>query len=98
MLTILGISRSPQFSPNSVDRDAAIFAAVSSRLRRAGHEVYVITEDLYITVDLSEFDLVFSMARSTFVLEALEEAARSGKVCVVNNPTALLQGNRLHLM
>ena len=98
MLTILGISRSPQFSPNSVDRDAAIFAAVSSRLRRAGHEVYVITEDLYITVDLSELDLVFSMARSTFVLEALEEAARSGKVCVVNNPTALLQGNRLHLM
>lgn len=98
MLTILGISRSPQFSPNSVDRDAAIFAAVSSRLRRAGHEVYVISEDLFVSVDLSEFDLVFSMARSTYVLEALDEAAREGKVQVVNAPAALLKGNRLHLM
>lgn len=42
---IVGISRSPRFSPNSVDRDEAIFAAVVQLLREKGWEVDRIGED-----------------------------------------------------
>lgn len=58
-MNVLGISRSPRFSPNSVDRDMAIFTAVASRMQRGGNDVSIISEDLFIAVDLSEFDLVF---------------------------------------
>ncbi|MGM9687676.1 MAG: hypothetical protein ACI3YD_01370 [Alloprevotella sp.] len=97
MLHILCVSRSPRFSPNSVDRDAAILAAVVARLQRKGHEVFPITEDLLETVDLSEFDLVCSMARSTAALQALHRAVSSRHLCVVNAPLALLHGTRQHL-
>ena len=58
---ILGISRAPQFSPNSEGRDAAIFAALTSRLERKGYAVDIISEDLVTEVDLADYDLVFSM-------------------------------------
>lgn len=97
MLHILCVSRSPRFSPNSVDRDAAILAAVVTRLQRKGHEVFAIAEDLLESVDLSEFDLVCSMGRSTAALQILHRAVSSRRLCVVNEPLALLRGTRQHL-
>ncbi len=93
---ILGISRSTQFSPHSEDRDAAIFAAVSSRLSRFA-DVSIISEDLFIAVDLSEFDLVFSMARGRDVLECLAQAEREEGLVVINSAEHLLNLSRANL-
>ena len=90
---ILGISRSTQFSPHSEDRDAAIFAAVASRLSRFA-DVSIISEDLFIAVELSEFDLVFSMARGRGVLECLAKAEREEGLVVINSAEHLLNLSR----
>lgn len=95
-MNILGISRSPRFSPNSADRDNAIFSAVASRLMHVGHEVSVIAEDVFVAVDLEEFDAVFSMARGEDVVRQLCEAAAAGKP-VLNAPDALLKASRAAL-
>ena len=95
-MNILGISRSPRFSPNSAGRDNAIFSAVASRLMHIGHEVSVIAEDVFVAVDLDEFDAVFSMARGTDVVRQLCEAAAAGKP-VLNAPDALLKASRAAL-
>lgn len=95
-MNILGISRSPRFSPNSADRDNAIFSAVASRLMHVGHEVSVIAEDVFVAVDLEEFDAVFSMARGADVVRQLCEAAAAGKP-VLNAPDALLKASRAAL-
>lgn len=76
---ILGISRSTQFSPHSEDRDAAIFAAVASRLNRGQNDVSVISEDLFIAVDLTEFDFVFSMARDAMCLKVWHLPKKSNR-------------------
>ena len=93
-MNILGIRRSPRFSPNSIDRDAAIFSAVTSQLERKGHNISIISEDLFIAVDLNEFDLVFSMARDNSVLEKLALAEQQGTVVIYNSAIKLLQSTR----
>lgn len=91
---ILGISRSPRFSPNSEDRDAAIFSSVADRLERGGNIVYTISEDLLFSSDLNEFDLVFSMARGRDVLESLAYEEQHNGLIVVNSATKLLNASR----
>lgn len=95
-IKILGISRATQYSPHSEDRDAAIFAAVASRLSRFA-DVSIISEDLFIAVDLSEFDLVFSMARGRDVLESLSQAEKENGLIVINSATHLLDMSRAHI-
>lgn len=95
-IKILGISRATQYSPNSEDRDAAIFAAVASRLSRFA-DVSIISEDLFIAVDLSEFDLVFSMARGRDVLESLSQAEKDNGLIVINSATSLLSMTRAQI-
>lgn len=90
---ILGISRAAQFSPNSQDRDAAIFAAVTSRLEHLGNRVDIVTEDLIPMTDLTDYDLVFSMARGRNVLSLLALAEQHG-LKVVNSAKSLLQLSR----
>lgn len=96
-MLVLGIRRSPRFSPNSVDRDEAIFSAVSSRLLRKGCDVSVISEDLFVGVDVSRFDLVYSMARGSDVLSQLAQAEESGTL-VVNSSKTLLCQQRANLV
>ncbi len=95
-MKILGISRSHRFSPNSTGRDEAIFMAVASRLNRR-HDVSIISEDLFVAVDLEEFDLVFSMARGTDVLQALAKEESENGLTVVNSASALLNDSRCQL-
>ncbi len=94
---LLGISRSPKFSPNSTGRDAAIFAAVSDRLLRRGFEVSVVSEDLFFAESLTDFAAVYSMARSSEVLQTLAQAEKEAGVPVVNSPAALLSLSRSSL-
>lgn len=97
-MNILGIRRSPQFSPNSVDRDFAIFSAVVSQLEKKGHDVSVISEDLFIAVDLEDFDLVFSMARGKEVLIQLSFAEKEHSIPVFNSASKLLKSTRSQIV
>lgn len=94
MKHILGISRSTVYSPNSTDRDSAIFTAVTSRLERMGHDVSIINEDLFFAADLSDFDLVFSMARGHDVLNKLAHFEHEHPGRVINSAIVLSQNTR----
>lgn len=96
-MKVLGVSRSPRFSPNSVGRDAAIFEAVGKLLREQGHDVDGVSEDaLAATIggELHEcYDAVFSMARDEQVLRSLS-SAEEHQLPVFNSATALLGASR----
>lgn len=93
-MKVLGISRSTRFSPNSVGRDEAIFMAVASRLERRGCDVSIISEDLFVAVELEEFDGVFSMARGKDVLSSLAQAETQNNLFVLNSARALAENTR----
>ena len=97
-MEILGISRSHRFSPNSADRDEAIFMAVASRLNKRGGNVSIISEDLFVAVDLKEFNGVFSMARGTDFLQQLAHAEQTDNLFVLNSAMSLLCNTRASLI
>lgn len=92
-MRILGIGRSPRFSPNSEARDAAILQAVAERLRQKGHHVATVCEDDALPTD---FDAAFCMARHTATLRRLAQMEAEG-LPIINSPLALLTGSRRHL-
>ncbi len=86
---IVGVCRGEDFSPNCVDKDAAIMYAVKGNLELLGAEVSLTSE-----TDLSKNaerlanntgcpDALFSMARSSNALDVLRLMEQSG--CVVVN-------------
>lgn len=93
-MNILGIRRDPRFSPNSVDRDAAIFSSVVTQLLRKGHEVSVMGEDLLFAADFEEFDMVFSMARSNEAIASLATAENELHIPVFNSALSLQKASR----
>ncbi len=97
------ISRSPIFSPNSVQRDQAIYRAVCKELQAQGEEVVCITEDDLIAdpefireEDFEEVTAIVSMGRDIRTLKALERYETMGFV-VLNSPSALLCNTRSEL-
>lgn len=90
-MKILGISRSPRFSPNSEDRDRAIFQAVTEALRREGHAVETVGEDGYRSAE--SYDAAYSMARGVETLRRLAAEEERG-LPVVNSARALLGASR----
>ena len=90
-----GIGRSAQYSPNSIERDAAILERVAVRLQAAGHKVQTCNEDQWppAAFDAKHCAAVFSMARHPEVLRALNVLALQ-EVRVVNVPAALLENDR----
>lgn len=96
-MKVLGVSRSPRFSPNSVERDAAIFELVGKQLCEQGHVVENVNEDTF-NAALSEklhecYDAVFSMARDEQVLRSLSRAEEQ-QLPVFNSAIALLGASR----
>lgn len=91
---ILGVSRSPRFSPNSTHRDEAIFSGVIAELVVAGLTVDRVCEDDFVSAD--GYDAVFSMARDEEVLASLSTFEQQG-LPVINSATALLQNTRVAL-
>lgn len=91
---ILGISRSHRFSPNSVERDQAIFSAVTNCLQDIGLKVDTICEDSIS--DAGEYKVAFSMARDVKVLQMLAKEEMRG-TRIVNSPQALLNASRWNL-
>lgn len=94
-MRVLGISRSLRFSPNSGERDEAIFQAVGQRLLERGHEVCCCSEDQPAEMSdrLKTAGLVYTMARDKAALRLLEQEECRG-VPVVNSPRALLTYTR----
>ena len=86
-MRILAVSRAERFSPNSVERDKAIFQAVIDRLQEHGNEVRLVSEDSL--ENLSEYsessDLVITMARQPETLKWLKSL---GVTCV-NSPEGI---------
>ncbi len=80
------IGRDPAFSPNSVDKDAAILQAVGSLLSARGGQVRYIGEEALTKTDICAADVVLSMARRWKALMLLGQA----KVRVVNAPQAVM--------
>ena len=91
---ILGVSRSPRFSPNSIDRDEAIFSGVIAELVSAGFTVDRVCEDHFTSAE--GYAAVFSMARDERVLRLLSTAEAQG-LRVINSATALLRNTRVAL-
>ena len=89
------ISRSPRFSPNSVENDRLILEAVAHEMEGMGYEVRMMTEEEVIALGvLPEADIVYCMARSDEALEIIERS----KARVINAPEGIrVCGNRLAL-
>jgi hypothetical protein len=80
-LSIIGISRGNEFSPNHVDNDAAIFRAVAEELTRHGYTVELMTETEFVT-RRPRAKLFFNMVRSRAAIELLKEYERQGALVV----------------
>ncbi len=82
-LTIAGIRRGNQFSPNHIGNDAAIFSLTANHLRDAG---YIVNE--YIESDLLVRGIhepfIFNMVRDWQSIHLLQQWEKEGR-CVVNS-------------
>ncbi|MCI6642707.1 MAG: hypothetical protein SOY99_03960 [Alloprevotella sp.] len=95
-MKIIGIYRAPRFSPNSVERDAAILNAVIETFKEKGHEVECFEEDNISESHFNNVEAIFSMARDTVNLERLASWTKSCSY-FPNRPQALLQASRTFL-
>ena len=104
-MRILAVSRAERFSPNSVERDKAIFQAVIHRLQEHGDDVRLVSEERL--EDISEYseyseysecsesyDLVITMARRPETLMWLKSL---GVTCV-NSPEGIKRCTRSRLL
>jgi len=74
MKSLLTISRAPQFSPNSVEKDRAIIEAVADRLRSSGCEVDLMAETAVIELPpevMNGYTRILSMGRLPQTLDLL---------------------------
>lgn len=75
VISIIGVSRGNEYSPNHVDNDAAIFNKVAEELRRLGCDVEVYAEKDFVEQGITG-DVIFNMARDKATiarLKALED-------------------------
>ncbi len=79
------VFRESHFSPNMVDKDAAILQAVARNMQRKGYKQ---------NDDIECADIVFTMSREPKMLERLGELERRG-VTVINSPAAVTNCNRV---
>ena len=99
-MRVLAVSRAERFSPNSVERDRAIFQAVVGRLQRQGDEVLLVSEDSLSHQDapvcpdyLGKPDLVLTMARQPETLAWLKSIG----VACINSPEGIGRCSRSRL-
>lgn len=92
---ILLIARAERFSPNSVERDAAILRAVADELKEQGHQVELCEEDALPATTTA--DAILSMGRNTATLRWLARLEEEG-TSVVNSARAMLGINRRRLL
>ena len=86
-ITIAGIRRGNQFSPNHIGNDAAIFSMTAEQLRKKGYKVNEYTEPDLLTKDIGE-DFLFNMARDWCSIRKLQQFEDDGRI-VVNSGYAI---------
>jgi len=87
---VLAIRRAPEYSPNNIDKDAAILQAVTDRYVGAGDEVTVVDEDEFAQIGIDEcrsYDLILLMARRVSTLRRLSQL----DVPMLNWPQSVLK-------
>ena len=86
-MKILCIHRAKRFSPNSEQRDALIMDAIQCKLLLNGHHVVSCNEDeLHTISNISSFQVIISMARSTQAINALQTIQKQ-YIIIWNNPS-----------
>lgn len=80
-ISIIGISRGSEFSPNHVDNDAAIFHKVVEELENLGCQVTVYSEKEFVNKQI-EGDIFFDMARDTSTIHHLKELEDKGALII----------------
>ena len=86
-LTIAGIRRGNQFSPNNIGNDATIFSLTAEQLRKKGYKVNEYTESDLLTKDIPE-DFLFNMVRDWYSIRKLQRFEDGGRL-VVNSGYAI---------
>ena len=80
------IQRSERYSPNSVDKDAAILRAVAEKMaQQQGNEILVVSED---EQPFPSADVYISMGRHPATLQYLTQQQQQGRL-VINKPEAV---------
>ena len=77
-LTLAGIRRGNQFSPNHIGNDAAIFALTAQHLRKLGCDVNEYIESDLLLQDPKEKG-IFNMVRDWKSIHKLQELGNSGR-------------------
>lgn len=86
---VLAISRAPEYSPNNVEKDAAIFQSTLALLKASGVEVEVMSEEQFLAMPLSQqtcYDKVLHMARRLSTLTKLQRL----NIPVTNDPRGVM--------
>lgn len=82
-MKVLMIRRAEQFSPNSIEKDEAILAAVADYLLQRECEVKSLSEEQVLTADRSWPDVIFTMGRLSLTLDWLKSLHG---VRIINTP------------
>ena len=81
ILSIVGVSRGNEYSPNHVDNDAAIFNKVAEELRRLGCKVEIYAEKEFVSRNIKA-DIIFDMARDRATIARLKALEDEGALVV----------------
>ncbi len=93
--TCLAVYRAERYSPNAVDRDAAIMDAVCKELLPYYNVLRCKEDELGArSIQRREAQAVVSMARSGNALQLLKEKEQDTNITVVNSPASLLNMSR----
>ena len=80
-LTIAGIRRGNQYSPNHIGNDAAVFSLTAEHLRRKGCLVNEYIESDLLTREVDEF-AIFNMVRDWHSIRTLQQFEDEGRVVI----------------
>jgi hypothetical protein len=80
-ISIIGVSRGSEYSPNHVDNDAAIFYKVVEELRRLGCRVDTYTEKEFVKQEV-EGGIIFDMARDKATIARLKDLEDKGTLVI----------------
>ena len=101
-MNVIGITRSPRFSPNMQDNDRKIMMKVKEQLNLQEVEVRIIDEDFWANnyiegIDDQDNVVVFTMMRSGDALHKLENNVERGWIAI-NSPEGIRNAERKNIM
>jgi hypothetical protein len=88
MISLAGVRRNIEFSPNHRGNDNAIYMLVAERLETLGCRIVHYTESEIMERDAIEEEVIFTMARSKAVVHKMQQWERKGKL-IVNSATGI---------